>query len=59
MTCDMWHVTHGGGGIFSQNFNSWKILNIKNTQSVNESVNDEGDFKTAPATPGLFKTEHV
>ena len=29
------------------------------TQSVNESVNDGGDCRTAPATPGLLNTRHI
>ena len=31
-----------------------KILNERITQSVNQSVNDEGVYRTALATPGLL-----
>ena len=57
-----WHVTHGVGWTFSQNLapQVWrfgmdsvlKFLNKRITYSVNESVNDEDDCRTAPATPG-------
>ena len=58
-------MTHSVGWTFSQNFSSlalpvwdWQCLeDIWTKGSVNQSVNDGGDCKTAPATPGLLNTK--
>ena len=59
----MWHVTHGGGWTFSQNFSSpaltvWDRQCLEDSElkddSLNESVNYEGVYRTAPASPGLL-----
>ena len=62
LTCDTWHVTHGGRWTFSQNFSSLSLM-VWDTQcledskgSPNESVNDKGVCRTAPATAGLLNT---
>ena len=68
VTCDMWHVTRDtdtclGAWAFSQNFSSlaptvcdlWYFEDLEEKDdSVNESINDEGVYRTAPATPGLL-----
>ena len=53
----------GGGGTFSQNFISlaltvcdlryYEVLEEKD-ESINELINDEAVYRTAPATPGLL-----
>ena len=71
VTCDTWHVTHDmwhvtglGGLTFSQNFSSlalticdlWYYEDLEEKDdSLNQSVNDEAVYRTAPATPGLLK----
>ena len=63
-------MKHSVGWTFSQNFSSialpvwdwqrsvhiWTIGSWLN-ESVNESLNDGGDCRTAPATPGLLKLD--
>ena len=63
MTCNAWHVTHGGGWTFSQNF-SFSALMLWDRQCLEDSelkgdpmnelmndwMNDEGAYRTAPAT---------
>ena len=65
VTCDKWHVW--GGWTFSQNFSSlaltvcdlWYYEDLEEkdhwlTQWINELMNDEAVYRTAPATPGLL-----
>ena len=61
MTCDMF----GGGWTFSQNFSSlaftvcdlWYHEDLEEKDdSLNQLMNDEAVYRTAPATPGLLKT---
>ena len=33
----------------------WKILNERMTNLINEWINYEGAYRTAPASPGLLK----
>ena len=63
MTRDTWHMTHSVGRTFSQNFSSlalpvwdWQCLEYISTnhELMNQSVDDGGDCRTAPATPGLL-----
>ena len=63
VTCDMWNVTHGRGWTFSQNFRSLALMvwlyrwleGLEETgQWMNELMSNEGDFRTALATPGLL-----
>ena len=68
VTNDMWHVTRLGGWTFSQNVSSlaltvcdlWYYEDLEEkthglNQLINESVNDEAVYRTAPATPGMLK----
>ena len=67
MACNFWHVTcyTWWGVTFSQNFSSpalmlwdWQCLedseqkDLLPNEWINQSNNDKGDFRTAPATPG-------
>ena len=64
MTCDMWHVVGGEHCLKISapqllRFVIYDILKIwrkRLTHWLNESVNDEGVYRTAPATPGLLNT---
>ena len=66
MTYDPWHVTHDGGWTFSQMSvpqllrfgidSALKILNEIINQWINEIMNLQGVYRTAPATPGLLNT---
>ena len=70
VTRDTWHMTHSVGWTFSQNFNSlalpvwdWECLEDilskgSLNQSINQLINDRGDCRTAPATPGLLNISH-
>ena len=64
----MWHITHDmfGGGTFSQNFGSlaltvcdlWYYEDLgEKAYSLNQLMNDEADYRTAPATQGLLMTD--
>ena len=68
LTSDTWHVTNGGGWTFSQNFSTPARMvydrqcledseqnDHSMNQWINESMNDKGVYRTAPATPGLLK----
>ena len=71
MTCDMWHVicdawhmTCCGGWKFSQNFSSlalticdlWYFEDLEEKADwLSDWINYKGVFRTAPATPALFK----
>ena len=67
ITCGTWHMTHSGGWTVPQNFSSWALpvwdwqrledIWTKGSlnQSVNQSMKDRGDCRTAPAPPGLLK----
>ena len=61
MTCDTWHVTHGGGWTFSKNFSSLAhmVWEIQCKGSMNELMSDGGDCRTAPATPGLLIISYI
>jgi hypothetical protein len=61
VTCDMWHVW--GGWTFSQNFSSlvltvcdlWYYEDLEESDyGLNQWINDEAVYRTAPATPGLL-----
>ena len=61
MTCDTWHVW--GGWTSSQIFSSlaltvcdlWYYEDLEEKdESLNEWINDEAVYRTAPATPGLL-----
>ena len=62
MTRDMWHMVGGEHSVKISSpqllwFGIDSTLNIfpqTMTESVNESVNDGGDWRTAPASPGLL-----
>ena len=56
-------MTHGGGWTFSQNVSSsaltvWDRQCLEDSErkdhSMNQLVNYEGVYRTAPATPGLL-----
>ena len=67
LTCNRWQVTNSVGWTFSQNFsslafpiwdwqcleNNWTIGSL--THLINEWMNYEAVYHTAPATPGLLK----
>ena len=67
LTCDMWHVTHGGGWTFSGNFSS-PALTVWDKQCIEDSkqkdhwlnqwmygwINYKGVYRTATASPGLL-----
>ena len=65
VTRDTWHVTCLCGWTFSQNFSSlaltvcdllyYEYLEEKD-DLINQPVNYEAVYRTAPATPGLFNT---
>ena len=66
VTRDTWQVTHDmlGGWTFSQNFSSlaltvydlWYYEDLEEKDElINELINDEAVYRTAPATPGLLK----
>ena len=69
LTCDMWHVTHGGGELslkmsapqilLFEIDSVLKILNENITQWMNELMNNQGVYRTAPATPGLLNIQSV
>ena len=59
----MWHMTHGGGRTFSQNFSSlaltvWDLWHLEDLEEKDESatnlINEEAVCRTAPATPVLL-----
>ena len=63
VTCDMWHVTHGGGWTLPQNFSSlaltaWYLWCLEDWEEkddrLTDSINYEAVYRTAPATPGLL-----
>ena len=67
MTCDMWHVTHGGGVIIISKVQLLSYYGLcrqcpedseQKDDQLNEiirlSVNNKGVWRTAPATPGLL-----
>ena len=67
VTCDTWHVTCLERWTFPQNFSSlaltvcdlWYYEDLEEkahwvNQLMNESINDEAVYRTAPATPGLL-----
>ena len=66
VTHDTWHMTVDVGWTFSQNFSSlahqvwdwlcWEDIVTKGslTHLMNQSMNDGGYCRTAPATPGLL-----
>ena len=65
VTLDIWHVTSLGGWTFSQNFSSlaltvydlWYYEDLEEKdESINQSINHEAVYRTAPATPGLLIT---
>ena len=67
VTCDTWHVTCLVRWTFSQNFSLpfviydiMKIWRKRMTRWINElmneSINGEAVYRTAPATPGLLTT---
>ena len=71
VTRDTWHVTCLGGWTFSQNFSSlaltvcdlWYYEDLEEkahglTEWMNQSMNDETVYRTAPATPGLLKNDY-
>ena len=58
----MWNPIHGGGWTFSKNVSSpaltvWDRQCLEDSKqkddSINESMNYEGVYGTAPSTPGL------
>ena len=64
--CDTWHIAHDiyGGWTFSQNFSSlaltvcdlWYYEDLEEKDEwLNQWINDEAVYRTAPATPGLLK----
>ena len=65
VTSDTWHVTGGGRWTFSQNVRSLAIAvwdrrfdediftNHDRLHKINELINDEDVYRTAPATPIL------
>ena len=64
VTRDTWHMTCLGGRTFSQNFSSlalticdlWYYEDLEEKDdSINELINEEAVYRTAPATPGLLK----
>ena len=64
VTCDMWHMTCLGGWTFSQNLSSlaltvcdlWYYGDLEEKAHwMNELINGEAVYRTAPATPGLLK----
>ena len=64
VTHDKWHVTHGGGWTFYQNFSSlaltvwhlWHLVDWEEKERLlNQWINNESVSRTAPATPGLLK----
>ena len=64
MTWDLWHVTRLVGWTFYQNFSSlaltvcdlWYDEDLEeNDKSLNQLINYEAVYRTAPATPGLLK----
>ena len=63
MTCDMWHLTHHRWWTLCQNFRSlaltiWESWCFEDFEEkddwLNESINDKGVSRAAPATPGLL-----
>ena len=74
LTCDMWHVTRDmwhltccGGWSFSQNFSSlaFKVCDswcfeyiLTNHHWLNQLINDNAVYRTAPDTPSLLKTNN-
>ena len=70
ITCDMWHVTHDmwhveGVNILSKfqlpsSYGLWFMTSWRSRGKgwPTEWINDGGDCRTAPATPGLLKTLH-
>ena len=69
ITGDTWHMTHSVGWTFYQNFSSlpvwdWQCLEDiwtkgSVTELFNELMNDQGDCRTAPATPGLLNITNI
>ena len=72
MTCDTWHVTHGGGWTISKNFRSpalkvWNKQCLEDyeqkddqlSQWINQWINHKGVCRTALATPGLLISFHA
>ena len=75
VTCNMWHVTRDNwhvtcwvGWTFSQNFSSlaltvcdlWYYEDLEEkADSLAHKINDEAVYRTAPATPGLLKTQRM
>ena len=65
VTCDMWHLTHGGGWTFSNIF-SFSALTVWERECREDSeqknhwispwINYKGVYSTAPATPSLLIT---
>ena len=68
VTCDTWHVTRdmfGGVNILSKfqlpsSYCLWFMILWRSggKGSLNELINDEAVYRTAPATPGLLTMEH-
>ena len=64
MSPDMWHMVGGEHSLKSLAskllpFGIYDVLKIwrkRLTQLMNESINDEAVYRTAPATPGLLNT---
>ena len=59
-------MTHGGNSAFFQNFSSpaltawdrqYREDSEQKDHSNNESMNEEGVYRTAPATPGLINIQ--
>ena len=67
MICDMWQVSHGGGeyslkmsGLQLLRFGIDSVLKILGESMIdltNYLISHKGVYKTAPASPGLFKTQ--
>ena len=65
VTCDTWHILGGGRWTFSNNFCSlgllvwaWRCfeeISQRISYRFNQSINDKGVCRTAPATQGLLK----
>ena len=64
MTCDTWHVTHGGGGVnilskfqlpSSYRLGFMMLWRLGGNRSLNQLMNDEAVYRTAPATPSCVK----
>ena len=61
VTCDMWHVTRDTWHVTHDTFGGGvdilsKLHLEEKDDSLNEWINDEAVYRTAPATPGLLNS---